>query len=174
MKHKHDIIFLPPLTAGHTPMFPQEGCDRIILVSSPTHLPRCLRDASSLWLEPPALNPNASCPTTQGAACLEEPSTAGDGIESNCDNIEERLRNQWRPLLLASPSDTSFADFGPEDVAIAEPPHRPDRGQQEEGYQGTRPLLHELVGSALRVSKEDQHRFLGEFQALVRRYAPEE
>ncbi|CAN0523330.1 unnamed protein product, partial [Laminaria digitata] len=73
--------------------FLQENCDRIILVSSPTHLPRCLRDACSLGQE---------------------------------EEEEEERRRRWRPVILASPSGTSYADYGPDDVAIVEPPHRGD------------------------------------------------
>lgn len=32
----------------------------------------------------------------------------------------------WRPIILASPSGTSYAGYGPGDVAIVEPPHRGD------------------------------------------------
>lgn len=34
---------------GLSPCRHQAKCDRVILVSSPTHVPRCVRDACSLW-----------------------------------------------------------------------------------------------------------------------------
>ncbi len=75
-------------TAGH--IFNRHHVERIILVSSPTHLPRCLRDA-----------------------CV--------AFEHNLDLAHFRHR------LHATPSITSYMDTSPGDVAIFEPPHRPDR-----------------------------------------------
>lgn len=63
---------------------------KIILVSSPTHLPRCLRDA-----------------------CV--------AFEQNIDLAP------FRNWLAATPSVTNYMGKSAEDVAIFEPPHRPDR-----------------------------------------------
>ncbi len=64
--------------------------ERVILVSSPTHLPRCLRDACAIYGE--------------------------DGDMSGL------LRE-----LYAAPSVTGYPGYTADDVAIFEPPHRPDR-----------------------------------------------
>ena len=64
--------------------------EHAILVSSPTHLPRCLRDACTIYGE------NA--------------------------NMAHLLQG-----LYAMPSITGYPGYSAEDVAIFEPPHRPDR-----------------------------------------------
>lgn len=74
--------------AGH--LFKSRHIEQIILVSSPTHLPRCLRDACVAF-----------------------------------DNDAELA--DFRYALSASPSITSYMGKSAEDVAIFEPPHRPDR-----------------------------------------------
>lgn len=191
-------------------MFRQAKCNRIILVSSPTHLPRCLRDACSLWLHPPAPcdplpsigNLGSITPPDGGSGggdrcssdssesgCLEDKlrfavgeekisisshgkdedalaeqaldveqkssprlrtkrdeqaplawdklvkvrdavarsTTIPDGNDDDGHDEEERgMELSWRPVLLASPSGASYADCGPDDVAIVEPPHRGD------------------------------------------------
>ena len=71
-------------------IFNRYGVERIILVSSPTHLPRCLRDA-----------------------CV--------AFEQNEDLAH------FRHWLSAVPSDTSYMGKSASDVAVFEPPHRPDR-----------------------------------------------
>ena len=71
-------------------VFVDQGVERVILVSSPTHLPRCLRDACAVFDENRELS---------------------------------RLRNG----LYAAPSVTGYPGFAAADVAIFEPPHRPDR-----------------------------------------------
>ncbi len=71
-------------------VFVDSGVERIILVSSPTHLPRCLRDACTIF---------------------------------EADGALSRLRHG----LLAAPSVTGYAGYTAADVAIFEPPHRPDR-----------------------------------------------
>ena len=68
-------------------IFKERGISTIILVSSSTHAPRCLRDA--------------------------------------CCVLNSDFKD-WRPILMVSPSGTSFPDTIPDDVAIAEPPHLPD------------------------------------------------
>lgn len=127
--------------------FGQENCDRVILVSSPTHLPRCLRDACSLWLDSCHHNslPRDATHRTIGehvekTDAMEhgDDEEAGEGQEEADKHKEEeegggdkgrRRRHRlpsWRPVILASPSGTSYADYGPGDVAIVEPPHRGD------------------------------------------------
>ena len=64
--------------------------ERVILVSSPTHLPRCLRDACAIFGE------------------YEDMSHLRQGI-------------------YAAPSVTGYPGYSAADVAIFEPPHRPDR-----------------------------------------------
>ena len=74
--------------AGH--VFKDHGIEQIVLVSSPTHLPRCLRDASVAFDNDPELS-------------------------------------HFRYWLSASPSITSYMGRSAADVAVFEPPHRPDR-----------------------------------------------
>ncbi|MEE2994740.1 MAG: ElyC/SanA/YdcF family protein [Gemmatimonadota bacterium] len=74
--------------AGH--IFKDYDIEQIILVSSPTHLPRCLRDACVAF-----------------------------------DNDLEL--SHFRYWLSASPSITGYMGRSAADVAIFEPPHRPDR-----------------------------------------------
>ncbi len=71
-------------------LFVDRGVERVILVSSPTHLPRCLRDACAIYGE--------------------------DGGMSGL--LQE---------LYAAPSVTGYPGYSADDVAIFEPPHRPDR-----------------------------------------------
>ena len=85
----------------------------VVLVSSPTHLPRCLRDAQAAfaaerWLARP-------------------------------------------PTVLGGASDTSYSGARAADVAIVEPPHRPDRCADGGD---PRLALHRLVARALRVPAE--------------------
>ena len=112
----------------------QENCDRVILVSSPTHLPRCLRDACSLWLDPqhqPPPRPGDATPSAGQHADVEGHSKQ-ERLEEEEDGGDKarrrRQRRPWLPLVLASPSATSYAGYGPDDVAIVEPPHRGDHG----------------------------------------------
>ena len=71
-------------------VFVDRDVERVILVSSPTHLPRCLRDACAIYGE-------------------------GGGMSG-------LLRE-----LYAAPSVTGYPGYTADDVAIFEPPHRPDR-----------------------------------------------
>ncbi len=64
--------------------------ERVILVSSPTHLPRCLRDACTIY-------------------------------------GENGKMSHLRQELYATPSVTGYPGYSADDVAIFEPPHRPDR-----------------------------------------------
>ena len=64
--------------------------ERVILVSSPTHLPRCLRDACTIY-------------------------------------GENGKMSHLRQGLYATPSVTGYPGYSADDVAIFEPPHRPDR-----------------------------------------------
>ena len=125
-----------------------------------------------------------------------------DGDEGGGEEEEEEeRRRRWRPLILASPSGTSYAEYGPDDVVIVEPPHRGDdhgnvcrisplsdlgevttefpRGSpaltpDEDLVQHGEPLLlHELVALALRVKKSDRQ-FRRELEALLGRSLREE
>lgn len=196
-------------------------------MSSPTHLPRCLRDACSLWLDPPPpVDPHATGGNPPVRRVTADTSSAGDGAHDPDGNYahtrdrvqellsrttgeesaereaageiveawrgdesappgrvrqlldglrqlldrstprrklgkplsagrvvantrgvfssavsakqggrggdeggeeeEEGRRRRWRPVIFASPSGTSFAEYGPDDVVIVEPPHRGD------------------------------------------------
>ncbi|CAN0061468.1 unnamed protein product [Ectocarpus sp. 6 AP-2014] len=155
-------------------IFREKNCNRIILVSSPTHLPRCLRDACSLWLDnndhhtpaSAALDSTIGKPGSEKGHEEEEeenlarmvngeaepqelptrrakflgnqggsfddtmPAKHDDFVRGDIDDQGEARRQhhqrQWRPLILASPSSTSYANYSPADVAIVEPPHRGD------------------------------------------------
>lgn len=71
-------------------IFAENSVDRIILVSSPTHIVRCLRDAMTIY-------------------------RSDKKYVSFSDNIS------------AIPSFTCYEGTSAKDVAIVEPPHRPDR-----------------------------------------------
>ncbi|CAM9177584.1 unnamed protein product, partial [Ectocarpus fasciculatus] len=180
------------LEAGR--IFREKNCERIILVSSPTHLPRCLRDACSLWLENnghhapagDALDSTFGKPGPEGQEEEKEEEEEGEEEEEEeeeniarmvrgeaepqklprraslsrhqCGSFDDTMpakaedlvrgdiddqgkgrrqqhQRQWRPLILASPSSTSYANYSPADVAIVEPPHRGDSNHHvaEEG-----------------------------------------
>ncbi|CAM9225138.1 unnamed protein product [Scytosiphon promiscuus] len=170
-------------------LFRKENCDRVILVSSPTHLPRCLRDACSLWLDgnegvsgdapdaagaqrasdlPPtgidegghhrqhpvtAESPFATVGSANGLRAAGATTTEGPihgGSEADADGGEDgggddggvpekgrrrgaSRRRPWRPVILASPSGTNYADYGAADVAVVEPPHRGDSAHVSSG-----------------------------------------
>ena len=71
-------------------VFVDMDVERVILVSSPTHLPRCLRDACAIY------------------------------------GADEGMSGLLRELY-AAPSVTGYPGYTADDVAIFEPPHRPDR-----------------------------------------------
>lgn len=209
------ILFVPWLMLL---LVGQEACDRVILVSSPTHLPRCLRDACSLWLDPQHKRPptaGGAIPTAgeraedadaarhrerdnQGRAKREKEEEGGEKERTR----PRRRRGSWLPLVLASPSDTSFAEYGPGDVAIVEPPHRGDTdggpgsvtfeagnfdgsstadgasvARDLSGAEEATPallMLHDLVALALRVGKSSEEGFRKELQELLLRYVDKE
>ena len=78
--------------------FEIEEVNVIVLVSSATHAPRCLRDACRI---------------------LEE-----WGTEKSTTSVKV-FKSCWRPLLLVSPAPTCFHGTSARDVIIAEPPHLP-------------------------------------------------
>jgi len=81
--------------------FVRRGVERMILVSSNTHAPRCLRDATVVLAD------------------LREKATDADSRA----RFESLLRN-----LLVSPSEVPYHNATPAMVAVVEPPHRPDTG----------------------------------------------
>lgn len=72
-------------------------CNRVFLISSPTHVSRCLRDAF--------------------VALRDEQEKATSVVD------KERLRTLQQNLF-ATPSDVSYANYDAGDVAIVEPPHK--------------------------------------------------
>ncbi len=105
-------------------IFVDQGVERVILVSSPTHLPRCLRDACAIFE----------------------------------DNGElSRLRNG----LYAAPSVTSYAGHTAADVAIFEPPHRPDRSGLN--ISGVVARVHDIPDSGRKVFVQRLDELLSEF-----------
>ncbi|CAM9726289.1 unnamed protein product [Ectocarpus sp. 12 AP-2014] len=155
-------------------IFREKNCERVILVSSPTHLPRCLRDACSLWLDNNDTHAPASdaldntigrpglknghdeeeeeslarmvnseaepqkLPTTRASLSRNQADWFGGTMPAKADDLargdindqgearRQQHQRQWRPLILASPSSTSYANYSPADVVIVEPPHRGD------------------------------------------------
>ena len=103
-----------------------ENCTKAVLVSSPTHLPRCLACACRVEAEQPDLF---------------------DG-------------SVW-----ASPSDTSYHNFGAGDVVVVEPPHRGDRDLALD-----RLPFHEMVKRSYGIQGEQREAFLEEFDALLKRF----
>lgn len=119
-------------------------------------------------------------------------STSGSGGGGEEGGSGDDGWDEWRPLLLASPSDTSFHSYGPDDVAIVEPPHRGDddrkicfgggvsasrglgvdppagKGRVSAEGEGAPPLLHELVVLALRLGGDVM--FRAELDGMLRRY----
>jgi uncharacterized SAM-binding protein YcdF (DUF218 family) len=81
-------------------IFVSRKIERLVLVSSNTHAPRCLRDASVVLAE-----------------------LAGSSAESADDRAAFFRLSQ---NLLVSPSDVPYLNATPQMVQIVEPPHRPD------------------------------------------------
>ena len=71
-------------------IFAEHGVERVILVSSPTHIVRCLRDAMNIY------------------------------------RVDKKYA-AFKDNIAAMPSITCYEGASPKDVAIIEPPHRPDR-----------------------------------------------
>lgn len=78
-------------------LFEVRGIDTVFIVSSPTHAPRCLRDATRVF---------------------------GDGGDGAGPVTTYVGRGSYRPTILASPCDT---DFGRGGATVIEPQHRSDR-----------------------------------------------
>ena len=108
-------------------LFKAQRISRIVLVSSPTHLPRCLRDA------PAALAAEGMWPLPHGG------------------------------VLLAVPSETSYAGCTAADTCIVEPPHRGDRDRRLEGSLA----LHRLAARALQVPPGRREQFAAELDRLL-------
>ena len=90
-------------------VFVDREVTRVILVSSPTHIPRCLRDACTIFGENEDLS-------------------------------------HLRQGLFAAPSVTGYPGFSADDVAIFEPPHRPDRPAQN--LSGVVARMHDIPENA--------------------------
>ena len=106
-------------------VFKSAEVTNIVLVSSPTHLPRCLRDACVIF--------------------------GGDSS-----------RSSFAQSLYASPSQTSFQGTAASDVAIVEPPHRPNRSKLSKNN---------LVNRMLKVSYQDEEALLEDLQDILARYS---
>ena len=90
--------------------FQQIGVTVIVLVSSATHAPRCLRDASKI-LE------------TWDIATAAQNVVKETFPEINGERAERKKK--WCPLLLVSPASICYDGYSAADVIIAEPPHLP-------------------------------------------------
>lgn len=80
-------------------IFAERNLQRMVLVSSSTHVPRCLRDASVVLAE---LRDSAA-------------------NEADRDKFQTLLQN-----LFVTPSDIPYHNATPAMVQVFEPPHRPD------------------------------------------------
>ena len=105
-------------------MMHENGVQRIILVSSPTHLPRCLRDARIAF-----------------------------------DQNEDLAH--YKNWLYATPSTTSYMGRSAADVAIFEPPHRPDRPNFN---------INDFLKRVNDIPGEHRQNFLMDFDQLLQKY----
>ena len=96
--------------------FEVDGVNVVVLVSSATHAPRCLRDACRI---------------------LEEWGT--EKSTTSLTSLKAANRRSWRPLLLVSPAPTCFEGTTVRDVIIAEPPHLPHPSAPTRLLVGTSP-----------------------------------
>ena len=103
-------------------IFKAADVTNVFLVSSPTHLPRCLRDACKVLSE------------------------------------DQRL-SSFIQNLYATPSQTPYHGTSARDVAIVEPPHRPDRPQTSLNR-----LVHRMLPG------QDKQAFLEDLEDLLARY----
>ena len=117
-------------------VFVDRGVERVILVSSPTHLPRCLRDACAIY--------------------------RADGDMSGL------LRE-----LYAAPSVTAYPGYSADDVAIFEPPHRPDRpGRPHHTDQPDRPGsdISRVVARVHDIPDNERDRFVRRLDDLLKEF----
>jgi hypothetical protein len=149
--------------------FERIGVNVIILVSSATHAPRCLRDASKI-LENWKTNYNQ-----------DDNVLVAD--RSDCNS------NRWSPLLFVSPAATCFEGCYAGDVVIAEPPHLPYSSSARSNLAGDRlvsttddaamcELQHKaqwyrnmLVSRILKLKQESLLSFNSDLDDLLKRYA---
>ena len=104
-------------------IFREHNVDRAILVSSPVHMPRCLKEA--------------------------------------CVLFDEEGWSKLRYGLFAAPSDTCYQDTHTSDVAIFEPPHRPDRPMYP---------IQQFVRRISGVPIDEMPQFLKELDELLEEY----
>ena len=96
----------------------------VVLVSSPTHAPRCVRDAARIF---------------HGAEATDSP-----------PGSERGNSGAYRPTILVSPCDTDFAE-GEGGAVVIEPAHRSDRPTWLDD-DGGRLSLHRLASRALKLA----------------------
>lgn len=83
--------------------FESNGVNVVVLVSSATHAPRCLRDA---------------CKILEGWK-------SSHVKDVHSVSLVDRATAKWRPILIVAPASTCFEGCSAGDVIIAEPPHLP-------------------------------------------------
>lgn len=148
--------------------FERIGVNVIVLVSSATHAPRCLRDASKVlenWKTD--YNQDDSVPIA---------------VRSDSNSC------RWSPLLFVSPAATCFEGCFAGDVVIAEPPHLPYSSSGRSNLAGDRLIsttddaakcelqhraqLHRnnLVSRILKVKQESLQSFNSDLDDLLKRY----
>lgn len=149
--------------------FERVGVNVIVLVSSATHAPRCLRDASKV---------------------LENWKTESDHDgDVPCTDKGHFKRIQWSPLLFVSPAATCFEGCFAGDVVIAEPPHLPcsssigrnlvsdiaisatDDAAMCERQHSAQWCRNKLVSRILKLKHESLSSFNSDLDDLLRRYS---
>ena len=111
--------------------FEREGVNVVVLVSSASHAPRCLRDACRI---------------------LEDWGTEKSTTSLKGWRAASHSHRKWRPLLLVSPAPTCFSGSSVRDVIIAEPPHLPHPSAS------TRMLRSTAAGSGVASASRNHHR----------------
>ncbi len=128
-------------------IFRDRRIQTVVLVSSPTHAPRCVRDAARIF--------------HVDEATAEATDSAHQGSEGANSGA-------YRPTILASPCDTDFAE-GEGGAVVIEPAHRSDRPTWHDD--GGRLSLHRLASRALNLAKNGSPaRFHVELDAMLSRH----
>jgi len=132
-------------------VFKEMNITQIILVSSPIHMPRCLRDASSYLLKKHS--------ESQHSSAVHAIGQSGGQAHSN-----------WNPVLLASPAKVCFPGTVMSDVVVVEPAHLPHGIDLERKLVAERLSLNMLVKRCFAITHESKQSFLTEFNDLLTRY----
>ena len=138
-----------------TPQFKDRKIDTVILVSSPTHAPRCVRDAARVF-----------APSAPREA-LDVTITSGSSEVTLLPATPDEEGDSYSPTVLVSPCNTDFGNG----ATVIEPQHRSDRDlwvDQEPELQ-----LNALAARALKIHSKtfhhDLNKLLRSFEVVERR-----